>query len=226
MVHSLSFQFFDSSATVGVARTLIQSIGTTRIGVKWNRLCSLVSHNVFHSIPRTQCGTLTWPLGEDSQTMSSRCLTYLLSDFGFLFLIKEGLPIISFVSLCIVCYFWIFRKCVYLFIISTPWREVTCWRPLGATGSDCLCSVPALTCDLYSHHVLHGASSSVKQSSSWQLSREWQHFYEVTPYYMTLVYSAQGEVTLYTILRMWTVPNETDLHPCRLFFFKCLETIF
>lgn len=147
--------------------------------------------------------------------MSSHCLMYLPSDFGFLFLLKEDLPMLSFVSPWIVLYIWIFRRCMNLFVISTSWREVTCWRRLGALESDCLCSVPALTCDLYSHHV-----SYMKQSSSSQLSREWQHFYEVTPYYIThvrgdtLPYYARGQCTM-----KWISIHIIDS-------FKCLETIF
>lgn len=96
--------------------------------------------------------------------------------------------------------------CTYL-----SWRGVTCWMCLGALDF----RSPVLSTSTYlwpieSPPLLHGVSSSVKQSSSWQLSGEEQRFVRWH----------------YTVLRMWAVPNEMDPHPHPLFSFKCLETNF
>lgn len=160
--------------------------------------------------------------------MSSHCLMYLPSDFGFLFLLKEDLPMLSFVSPWIVLYIWIFRRCMNLFVISTSWREVTCWRRLGALESDCLCSVPALTCDLYSHHVSymklpHLWNRAVAHSSpeSDSIFMRWHHtishMWEVTLYHTMHVDSAQwnGSPFISLILLSALRPSSRTQRLCR-----------
>lgn len=159
--------------------------------IKQNWVWHLATHNVFHSILGTQCECLMWPLGEDPQVISSHCLMYLFSDFRFLFLIQEKFPILSFVFPWIILYFWLFMRCMCLFIISTCWREIVCWVCFGALKSDCLWSVPALT-------VTYIATTSPRQSfliceTEQQLTTFGRvtEFCEVTPTYTLQVYSTQ-----------------------------------
>lgn len=145
---------------------------------------------------------------------------YPLSDFEFLFLIKQDLPMLSFVSQWIILYFWIFRRCMYLFIISNPWREVTFE---GVWESDCLCSVPALTCDLYIHHVSymelpHLWNRAVADSSleSDRIFMRWHHT-------ISCMWTVPNERWHCTISSMWTVHSEMDLHPYYLSFLSALR---
>lgn len=72
---------------------------------------------------------------------------YLLSEFGFLFLLQEDLPTLSFFPHSLLLPFHEMHVPIY------PEGEWLVECVLGLWISGHLCSVPALTCDLYSHHL-------------------------------------------------------------------------